>query len=161
MESASANVALSANPTGRHSAPIAAAKRQGRLDPGRSSTLAVAERTWTPSLLRHSRTRSTGTRRENATWRWHAAEDVRLPWATSDGGDLLARQGRSRLAIDERALCCKYAASLFFFSLPAPVLSVLFLRFFPFDGWVDVSLRDEHHRGADTLRRGVSLSSFL
>lgn len=57
--------------------------------------------------------------------------------------------------------CAVNMLRLFFFSLPAPVLSVLFLRFFPFDGWVDVSLRDEHHRGADTLRRGVSLSSFL
>lgn len=155
----SANLALSANPRRQYSAPIAAARKRGSLGSGRSSAIAVTERTWTPPLL--GATRSTGARRENATWRWHAAEDVRLPCATCDGGDLLARQGRRRLTIDEPVSGCRGVNMLRLFLLPSTGLSAFLLRFFPFDGGVDVRLRDEHHPGVGSLRRGVSLSSTL
>lgn len=69
---------------------------------------------------------------------------------------------RRRLAIDE-PLCGRRAVNMLCLSFAThrPVVSCfLFEGFFPFDGWVDVRLRDEHHHCAGSLRRGVALSSL-
>lgn len=65
---------------------------------------------------------------------------------------------RRRLAIDE-PLCGRRAVNMLCLSFAThrPVVSrFLFVCFFPFDGWVDVRLRDEHHRCAGSLWHGVA-----